>query len=162
VNGRGLPTTARIWTAAGLCLLPLGTIWSVRGGMFRPTPMLPGICNPDTGFCTPDIPTTGVLVPGSTELVSQTPAGVVLIFAAAALCYVGTRVRTDRTRTVARIACAALAVVAALAAAHAATTALLCSLAALVLVAPPAWRSIGRLGQVSSSGGGLAPSGRSA
>jgi hypothetical protein len=141
VSGRGLPTTARIWAATVLCLLPLGTIWSVRAGLFLSTPSLPGICNPDTGFCTPDIPTAGVLVPGSTELVSQSPAGVVLIFAAAALCYVGTRVRTDRTRTVARMACAALAVVTALAAAHAATTALLCSLAALALVGPPAWRS---------------------
>lgn len=152
--GGGLPTGVRIWAAAALCVLPLGTTWSIQAGMFLPTPPLPGSCDPD-GFCTPDIPTAGVLVPGSNELVSQSPLRVMLIFAAAALLYVATRVRTDRTRTVARLACGSLALAAALAAAHAATTALLCAISALALVAPPAWRS-------RRTGGGLAPDGRSA
>src|SRR5207248_2846898 len=111
VRVRGLPTTARIWAAAALCVLPLGTTWSVQPGLFLPTPPIPGLCDPDTGSCSPDLPTAGVLTPGSTQLVSQSPARIMLIFAAAALWYVATRVRTDRTRTVARLACAALAVV---------------------------------------------------
>ena len=156
-----MPTTVRIWAAALLSLLPLGTTWSIQPGLFLSTPSLPGLCNPDTGFCTPDIPTAGVLVPGSTQLVSQSPARVMLIFAAAALCFVATRVRTARTRVVARLACAALAVAGALAASHAASTVLLCALGALALVAPPALRP-GRTRGPGYSGGGLAPSGRSA
>lgn len=165
--GRGLPTTVRIWAAAVLCLLPLGTTWSMQPGLFLPT-AIPGTCDPDTGSCTPDLPTGGILVPGSTQLVSQSPARVVLIFAAAALCFVGTRMRTPRTRTVARLACAALALAAALAAGHAATTTVLCALAALALVAPPAWRqghreSHGRQRrQGASTGAGLASGGGSA
>jgi len=154
---RVVPTSARIWLAGLLSLLPLGMSWSIQPGMFLPSPSLPGLCNPDTGFCTPDIPTAGVLTPGSTELVSQSPARVMLVFSAAALFFVATRIRTEPTRIVAQVACLSLGVAAVLAAAHVATSTLLCALTALALVAPPVWR-----GHQARNGGGLAPTGRSA
>ena len=160
---RALPTTARIWLASLLSLLPLGTAWSIQPGLFLPTPPLPGLCDPD-GYCAPDIPTAGILTPGSTELVSQSPARVMLVFSAAALFFVATRVRTEHTRVVAQVACLSLGVAAVLAAAHVATTTLLCTLTALALVAPPAWRRARRAAHVRPAGAraGLAPRGRSA
>ncbi|HEY3713493.1 MAG TPA: hypothetical protein VGL39_03115 [Jatrophihabitantaceae bacterium] len=160
---RAVPTSARIWLASLLSVLPLGTTWSIQPGMFLPTPVLPGLCNPDTGFCTPDIPTAGILAPGSTELVSQSPARVMLVFSAAALFFVATRIRTEHTRIVAQVACLSLGVAAVLAAAHAAATTLLCALTALGLVAPPAWRGHqSHRSHQARNGGGLAPTGRSA
>ena len=155
---RALPTSARIWLASLLSLLPLGTAWSIQPGLFLPTPPIPGLCDPDTGICSPDIPTAGVLTPGSTELVSQSPARVMLVFSAAALFFVATRVRTEHTRIVAQVACLSLGVAAVLAAAHVATTTPLCALTALGLVVPPAWRLAPR----DRTGGGLAPRGPSA
>jgi hypothetical protein len=162
---RALPTSARIWLASLLSLLPLGTAWSIQPGLFLPTPPIPGLCDPNTGICDPDIPTAGVLAPGSTELVSQSPARVMLVFAGAALFFVATRPRTENTRIVAQVACLSLGVAAALAAAHVATTTLLCTLTALGLVAPPAWRRARRVPSrdpAAQDGGGLAPRGRSA
>jgi len=118
-------------------VLPLGTTCR-SSRMFLSTPPLPGLCNPDTGFCTPDIrrghPDVGL------DRAGQPVTGsVMLVFSAAALFFVATRIRTEHTRIVAQVACLSLGC-RVLAAAHAATTTLLCALTALALVAPPAWR----------------------
>jgi hypothetical protein len=134
-----LPVGLRLWLATGLCVVPLGLVWSYRPGMFLPTPMLPGLCDDTTGYCTPDIPTAGIFTPGSTELVSQSPARVFLFAAFLMLAHVATRVRTAATRRTARLATGSLAVAALLAAAHGGTITFVCMAVALVAVAPPAW-----------------------
>jgi len=127
---RAVPTSARIWLAGLLSVLPLGTTWSIQPGMFLSTPPLPGLCNPDTGSARPTSrprdPDVGLDRAGQ-----PVTARVMLVFSAAALFFVATRIRTEHTRIVAQVACLSLGVAAVLAAAHAATTTLLCALTAL-------------------------------
>jgi hypothetical protein len=90
---------------------------------------------------------TGVLMLGA-----QASARVFLAFAAAALAWVATRVRTPATRRVARLATVALAGALVLAVRDRAVPAVLCLGLALVLTAPPAWRSVPKPGAFGTGG----------
>ena len=134
-----LPTVARLWAAAVLCVVPLGLVWSRLPGTVTPGLVGPGSCDAD-GFCTPGIYTPGIYYGGGTVPGASASARVLLVAAAVALVVVAVRLRTDATRRVARLTTVAVGVAAALAAADRATGSLLCLLAALALVAPLVWR----------------------
>jgi hypothetical protein len=145
-----LPVSGRLWAAALLCIVPLGLVWSKVNGVVTNGIFGPGYCDYD-GYCEPGIYTAGVYVPGSTTHVSQSPARVFLLVAAAALVFTATRVRTAATRKVARLATGSLAFAAGLAASHRATLTLVCVLLALALVAPAVWAQPAR-GRLFGSG----------
>ncbi|MDT4912932.1 MAG: hypothetical protein QOC66_2060 [Pseudonocardiales bacterium] len=111
-----LPTPLRLWAAAGLCILPLGLVWSSRGS-YRP---------------------------GQHVLGSETSARVFLIFAAVVLVLAASRARTAFTRRLVRAATGGLGVVVALALAYRATLTLVCAALALALVAPLVWTAADR------------------
>jgi hypothetical protein len=111
-----LPTPLRLWAAAGLCILPLGLVWSSRGS-YRP---------------------------GQHVLGSETSARVFLIFAAVVLALAAIRARTAFTRRLVRAATGGLGVVVALALAYRATLTLVCAVLALALVAPLVWTAADR------------------
>ena len=135
-----LPVTGRLWTAALLCVVPLGLVWSKVNGLLTNGVFGPGYCDYD-GYCEPGIYTAGVYVPGSTTHVSQSPARVFLLIAAVALAFTGDPdpYHRDPARS-ARLATGSLAFAAVLAASHRATLTLVCVLVALALVAPAVWR----------------------
>ena len=137
---RGWPTALRLWAAAGLSVLPLGTVWTVTPGLQTAGTTILGGCDAD-GFCTPDVYTPGIFLPGGAVTAAQAPIRVFLVGAFAALAVAAARRRTPLTRRIARAGTACLLVAALLAAGHGASRALLCVLAALLLAAPPAWRS---------------------
>jgi hypothetical protein len=131
---RRIPTSARLWLAAVLCLAPMGLIWSTS---VTPGTTLFGDCGYSDGpYCTPD-----QYLPGSasTTTVAQSPIRVFLVVAVLLLAVCAATPRTERTRRLARVATGALALAALLSASHGASRPLVCVLAALALAAPPAW-----------------------
>jgi hypothetical protein len=134
-----LPTPARLWAAAALCVLPLGLTWSTRTSSTLGYTIY-GNCGYDSDIyaCTPD-----TYVPGtfSAEHVTgaASPARVFLVFAALALAWVATRPRTEQTRRVARLAAGAALFALVLALGARAVPAVVCLTAALALAAPPVW-----------------------
>jgi hypothetical protein len=138
--GGGVPTTVRLWAAAGLSLLPLGMVWTVTPGFQTAGTTILGGCDSD-GYCTPDVYTPGIFLPGSVNTAAQAPIRVFLVGAFVALAVAAARRRTPQTRRIARAGTACLLVAALLAAGHGASRPFLCVLAALLLAAPPAWRS---------------------
>jgi len=137
---RGWPTTVRLWAAAGLSLLPLGMVWTVTPGLQTAGTTIFGGCDSD-GFCTPDVYTPGIYLPGGVVTAAQAPIRVFLVGAFVALAVAAARRRTPLTRRIARAGTACLLIAALLAAGDGASRPLLCVLAALLLAAPPAWRS---------------------
>lgn len=135
-----IPTTLRLWVAAGLSVVPLGMLWSFSPGLQTAGTTIYGGCDSD-GFCTPDVYTPGIFLPGQTTTASQAPIRVFLVGAFVALAYVAARTRTAATRRIARAGTVCLVVAALLAAGHHSPRALVCVLAALALSAPPAWRT---------------------
>lgn len=127
-----ISTRTRLTAAAALCLLPLGLVWS--GGVTSGY-VLYGDCSyTDNDYCVPD-----QYVPGTPyhSLASQAPIRVFLVAAAIGFVLCATRVRTESTRRVARLACLATAAGAVLAAANGSSRSLLCLVAALALAVPP-------------------------
>ena len=126
-----MTTTLRLWTAALLCVLPLGFAWS--GGVTPGTVSYGDCTYSDNEYCVPD-----QYVPGSGyhTLVSQAPIRVFLVVAALIFVACGTRARTHLTRRMARLGCAAIVLAAALAAAHGAPRIVMCLIGALALVLP--------------------------
>lgn len=137
----GLPTTARLWAAAGVSLLPLGMVWTVTPGLQTAGTTILGSCDAD-GYCTPDYYTPGIFLPGDVMTAAQAPIRVFLVGAFVALAVAAARPRTQRTRRIARVGTACLLVAALLAAGHGASRPLLCVLAALFLAVPPVWRGV--------------------
>jgi len=133
-----MPTELRLWAAAALCLLPLGLTWSTEAGTSTFGLTRAGTCSyaGPAAFCT-----IGPYVPGSHVTGAGSPARVFLVFAAAVLVWAATRPRTPRTRRWARLAVVGVAVALLLALSQRAVTASLCLASALLLAAPPAWRS---------------------
>ncbi|MEO9138669.1 MAG: hypothetical protein ABI345_06335 [Jatrophihabitans sp.] len=139
-----VPSATRLWAAAALCIVPFGLVWSQRASYVVGPYVGPSFCN-EYGYCTPGAYSPGVYLPGSTTLVSQSPARVFLVAAAALLVFVATRTRTAATRRLARLATGALAVAVLLAASQRATLTMVCVLSALALVVPLVWiRPVGR------------------
>ena len=79
-------------------------------------------------------------MPGHDLLVSQAPARVFLVFAAFALIYAATHVRTEFTRRLVRAATLALGIAAVLALGEHAILTLVCLTGALALTVPLVWR----------------------
>jgi len=140
VRNLGWPTGLRLWAAAGLSLLPLGMVWTVTPGLQTAGTTILGGCDAD-GFCTPDVYTPGIFLPGGVATAAQAPIRVFLVGAFVALAVAAARRRTPLTRRIARAGTACLLIAALLAAGDGASRPLLCVLAALLLAAPPAWRS---------------------
>jgi hypothetical protein len=140
-----LPTPLRLWAAAGLCILPLGLVWSTTTGFLTPGMTVYGTCgHADSGFCTSDIYLRGSYRPGQHVLGSETSARVFLIFAAVVLVFAAIRARTAFTRRLVRAATGGLGIVVALALAYRATLTLVCAALALALVAPLVWTAADR------------------
>lgn len=142
-----MPARTRLWAAAALCVLPLGFVWSggVTSGYVRF-----GDCDySDSYYCVPD-----EYVPGTPyhSLVFQAPIRVFLVGAALGFVLCATRVRTELTRRIGRLACLATAAAGVLAAAHGSSRLLLCAVAALVLVVPLVAGSRGRPGVLANRG----------
>ena len=142
------PTTLRLWAAAALCAVPLGLPWSTSAGTFTIGFTIYGSCNyADPGdYCTTDAYIPGTYFPGSDVTGAGSPARVFLVFTAIVLAWVATRPRTPGTRRWARLAVAGAGFALVLAVSERAVTAALCLAAALLLAAPPAWRSPRRTG----------------
>jgi hypothetical protein len=135
-----LPTTARLWSAAALCLGTLGLRWSVTNGFLTPGYVYFGDCGYSTEeYCTPDQYLPGTFVPGSQLHGYSMSARVFVVFAGLVLAAVAGRVRTAATRRLARLATAAIGVAAVLAAADRAVLALICLVLALALTVPVVW-----------------------
>lgn len=142
-----LPTRARLWLGAALCVLPLGLVWSASPGLFTLGYTLYGDCGyTDYDYCTPDVYVPGTYVPGQHLLGAQAPARVFLVFAAAVFAYAATRVRTEFTRRLTRTATGAVVIALALALGHQGTLTILCLVAALALVVPAVWNRPGKTG----------------
>ena len=140
-----MTTPARLLFAAALCVLPLGFVWS--GGVTSGYVVFGDCSYSENYYCVPDY-----YVPGTPyrSLVSEAPIRVFLVLAAAAFVVCASHVRTEATKTVARVGCLSAAVAAALAAGNGSTRVLLCLIGALVLVVPlvSARRSVsGRFGK---------------
>jgi hypothetical protein len=115
-------------------------LWSLSPGLQTAGTTIFGSCDSE-GYCTPDVYTPGIYLPGHSTLASQAPIRVFLVGAFVALVYVAVRTRTAATRRIARAGTVCLVVASLLAAGHHSPRALVCVLAALVLSAPPAWRN---------------------
>jgi hypothetical protein len=142
----GFSTTARLWAAAGLCLLPLGLVWSRTSSSFTIGYTIYGTCNyaePGT-YCTDDMYVPGTFSPGSSIHGFSATARVFLVLAAAAFVWVATRRRTPGTRRWARIGVVSALIALVLAVAGRSITSVACLVAAVALVAPPAWRGARR------------------
>lgn len=147
-----LSTGLRLWAAVGLCIVPMGLLWSFSPGFLGAGTTIYGYCS--DSFCSPDIYVPGYYLPGQTTIGYQSPIRVFLLFAAAALVFAATRVRTPHTRRVARAGTVSLAIAALLSAAHGASLTLVCLLAALILTVPQVWAGTARSARFPSRFGG--------
>jgi hypothetical protein len=136
----GLPTRVRLAVSAGLCVLPLGLVWSASPGLLTAGYIIYGDCgySEDT-YCTTDTYVPGAYIPGSQAVGAQAAARVFLVFAALLLAYVATRTRTARTKRLARAGTLGIAAALALALAGRAVPAVICLALALALTAPTVW-----------------------
>jgi hypothetical protein len=149
----GPSTRLRLWLGAGLCLLPLGLVWSATPGFLTPGFTIYGDCGYSVEeYCTLDTYIPGAYLPGQHVFGAQASARVFVVFAALVLAVVAARTRTPGTRRLARAGTVAVGIAAVLAAANHAVLPLVCLLAALALTAPPAWRRPGRPGVLARGG----------
>ena len=135
-----LPTRVRLWSAALLCLAPMGLVWDVGAGFLSPGITMYGDCGyTEYTYCTPDTYLPGYYVPGQVTDVSQSPIRAFVVFAAAAFVIAAVRRRTAATRRVARLGTLALGFAVFLAMANGSPRIALIVALAVILVAPLVW-----------------------
>jgi hypothetical protein len=140
-----LPTPLRLWFGAALCVLPIGLVWSTTPGFVTLGTTLYGDCSYSVEtYCVSDTYIPGTYLPGHHVLGAQTSARVFLVLAAALLVFAATRLRTEFTKRLVRVATAAMAIAVVLALSNRAILTSVCLAIGLGLVGPLVWRQPGR------------------
>lgn len=138
----GLPVAARLWLAALLVAAAhqLLVTYVQNPGTLTPGHVGPMICDYQ-GFCTVGSYYPGIFIPGTiTPVTPVIEAQAFLVLAALLLLVVALQRRTAATQRLARVAAGAVAIALVLSAAQGRAVTVLG--AALLLIAPPAWRPI--------------------
>lgn len=135
-----LTTAVRLWTAALLCLAPMGLVWKVGVGFLSPGITMYGNCGyTEYTYCTPDTYLPGYYLPGRVTNVSQSPIRAFVVFAAVAFVIGAVRTRTAATRRLARLGTLALGFAVFLAMANGSPRIALIVALAGALVVPLVW-----------------------
>jgi hypothetical protein len=139
---RGLPTNVRLAVGAALCVLPLGLVWSTSYGFLSYGYVIYGDCAYSVDeVCTPDTYVPGAYVPGSHVVGAQVTARIFLVFAAFAVAFAATQIRTAATKRLVRVATGAIGIALALALSQRAVSAVVCLAFALALTVPLVWNT---------------------